>query len=278
MIAIPELPSAVEGEGQARAALAPRYEDIAQDGRVQLTSLVTGLGVTAWRGMAEQHPASFEAMRTAGILPILRRLVVMGEPGPFSVHVPIAYEGHYRFAREKGGDRLFLLMWLFARAPHASTFGPPPDRDAPPALVGRVFAEHVVTRPFAPPEERKVTRLDIPGIPPIPDRVHAFEDADALLGGRPLEDAGEIAFGMMHTDSNQHVNSLVYPRLFEEIVVRRLEKPDLLARAFEVRWRKPFFAGETAQARLAIEGRAAFGTLSHPGSSRPSSAIALEMG
>jgi hypothetical protein len=58
---------------------------------------------------------------------------------------------------------------------------------------------------------------------------------------------------MMHTDSNQHVNSLVYPRIFEETAVRRIMQDAripaahaLLARALELRWRRPFFAGERA--------------------------------
>ena len=71
---------------------------------------------------------------------------------------------------------------------------------------------------------------------------------------------------MLHTDSNQHVNSLVYPRLFEEAAVTRavdrertraapgtdLRSQLLLARTFELRYRKPFFAGDRATIRLAF--------------------------
>jgi hypothetical protein len=173
-----------------------------------------------------------------------------------SVNVPIRYQGSYRFAREKGGDRLFVNMWVEASAPVASTFLPTP-RDAPFERLGRIFAEHVISRPFEPPERRKVTKLEAPGVPEIPEDEHVFEPAEGLLADRTLEHLGEISFGMMHTDSNQHVNSLVYPRVFEEALVQRMaaEERDykaLLASAIELRWRKPFFAGERARMRAAM--------------------------
>ena len=258
---IPPLPPA-RGPDQdgGTAEIMPRYEDIMQDGRMQLTALMPGLGAALWKGLLSKFTA-LETFRSQGILPILRRLVVVGEDRPVSVHIPLRYEGSFRLAREKDGDRLFANMWLEARAPIATTLGPTPPADAPYERVGRVFAEHVITRPFAPPAERKVTRLDAPGIPPIPEDEHPFETAEALVEGASgaLEDAGEVVFGMMHTDSNQHVNSLVYPRLFEELAVRRLVQDaripaahELLARALELRWRRPFFAGDRARVGLRV--------------------------
>jgi hypothetical protein len=258
---IPPLPPArgLDQDG-GTAEIAPRYEDITQDGRLQLASLMPGLGAAIWKGLLSKIPA-IETFQSQGILPILRRLVLVGEDRPVSVNVPIRYAGSFRFAREKDGDRLFANMWLEARAPIASTLGPNPPSSAPYELVGRVFAEHVITRPFAPPAERKVTRLDAPGVPAIPEDEHTFEPAEALLdtGDGALEYAGDVHFGMMHTDSNQHVNSLVYPRAFEELVSRRLVQeapvPDahlLLARAIEIRWRRPFFAGEHARVAMRL--------------------------
>jgi acyl-CoA thioesterase FadM len=63
-------------------------------------------------------------------------------------------------------------------------------------------------------------------------------------------DPTPIAFGLAHTDSNQHVNSLVYPRLFEDAALRRFAalgkgKPAVLSRHVEAAFRKPCFAGET---------------------------------
>ena len=247
------------------ASLHPRYEDITQDGRLVLTALMPGLGEAIWRSLISKLPAT-KVLRSQGIVPILSRMIAVGEDRPVSVDVPIRYTGSFRYARERGGERIFANMWLEAHAPIASTFGPLPGPDAPLALVGRVFAEHVVTRPFAPPGERKVTRLDVPGLPPIPEDEHLFETAEQLVesAGGALESAGEFQFGMMHTDSNQHVNSLVYPRVFEEHAVRRFmldaaapTKQALLARALDIRWRRPFFAGDRAKIAMRFADPAA---------------------
>jgi hypothetical protein len=257
---------------------------------VQLTTLMPGLGAV-WRALASraggEGEAKLESLQAQGILPILRRIVIVGERGPFSALVPIHCEGTWRLAREEGGERLLLNMWLDAFAPTATSFGPRPVPDAGRVRVGRVFAEHVVTRPFAPPGERKVTRLDLPGVPPIPEDAHPLEAAEALVAERALARAGEHRFGMMHTDSNQHVNSLVYPRLFEDAVVRSLADRDdvrapgaLLARAVDLRYRKPFFSGDRASLASCVEpaedGVLAIGAFTPAeGAGRPSCAVAM---
>jgi hypothetical protein len=110
-------------------------------------------------------------------------------------------------------------------------------------------------------------------------------EAEELLGGRALEPAGERRFGMMHTDSNQHVNSLVYPRLFEEAVVERAAgvagSEGLLARAIDVRYRKPFFAGDRASLALAVArgdaGVEAHGVFAPAHDAKPSCAIGMRL-
>ncbi|MFO0739564.1 MAG: hypothetical protein U0270_26935 [Labilithrix sp.] len=286
---IPPIPEARGYESSGSAKLMPRYEDITQDGRVILASLMTGL-TAVWRTLADSE--RLQPMMRKGILPILNRILMHGEDGPFSVHTPIHVEGTWRLARERGGERLFLDMWLDAYAPHAQTHGRQPPADAERARVGRLYAEHVVTRPFAStPAERKVTRLDgIPGIPELPEDEHPYEDAASLVAGRALEPARDHVFGMLHTDPNQHVNSLVYPRVFEEAMTaraieRRLtEGPELLlARAIELRYRKPFFAGErallSAETRPSASGLEAVGAFV-PASgdpTKPSTAVAMAL-
>lgn len=276
-IQIPSMPPARrDGEDGGRADLPLRYEDVTQDGRIQLTSIMWGLGHTVWRQLLGKMPA-LEKFRAQGVLPILRRLVAVGEDRSVTVNLPIHYEGSFRFAHEQGGERLFANMWLDARAPVGSTLFPNPPSDASVEPLARIFAEHVVTKPFAPPGERKVTRLEAPGLPPIPEDPYVFEPTEALIAGAPLEAAGDIVFGMMHTDSNQHVNSLVYPRVFEELVVRKLVSAShpkanvLLMRSLELRWRKPFFAGERATVSLRFDETSAglvavgaFGDLAKP--------------
>lgn len=283
MIDLPPLPPARGYETTGSAELFPRYEDVTQDGRFLLTAFMPGLGAAVWRSLVK-HTATLSAFAAQGILPILRRLVAVGEDGPFSVHTPLASKGTWRLAREDGGDRIFLDMWLEAHTSKGTTLGPPPPKDAPRVLAGRVYGEHVITKPFAPKTERKVTKIDAPGLPPLPEDVHPFLESDALLAGHTLDDAGQIAFGMMHTDSNQHVNSLVYPRRFEEAVIAHVAPPPaFVARAFEVRWRKPFFAGERARIGVAVVSRTdtklhVVGAFTPEGASKPSATIAMTLG
>lgn len=262
---IPPVPPARGYESTGAAKLALRYEDVTQDGSVHLAFLMTGL-TAVWRTLAENE--QLQALRDRGILPILSRIIMLnGDAGPFSVHVPVHVEGTWRLTKETNGERLFLDMWLDAYAANAHTLTEPPAADAPRVRVGRVYAEHVITRPFATnAADRRVTRLDLPGIPPVPEDEHPYADAASLVATQPLEAVRDHMFGMAHTDSNQHVNSLVYPRLFEEAAITRAVERQrlraepgtaptahlLLARAIELRYRKPFFAGDRASVRLAL--------------------------
>jgi hypothetical protein len=260
---IPPIPPARGYESTSTTELRPRYDDVSQDGKVQLTTMMPGLGAV-WRSFGETKELG-AWFREQGILPVLRRLVIAGEGGPFSAGCPLESTGTWRLARETGGDRIFLDMWLEVRAPNARTLAPPPAADAPRVLAGRIHAEHVLTKPFAPPGERKVTRIDVPGLPSVPDDTHPFEEAEALVAGLPLERIAERRFGAIHTDSNQHVNSLVYARLFEEAVVAELfdraselgltRPADYLSRALEIRWRKPLFAGDRAAILLHLSAQ-----------------------
>ncbi len=265
----PQSPDAERGSGQ----VALRYEDVAQDGRVMLGAMPQALGESVWRALLRHHPAD-AAMRAQGVLPILSRLVVVGGDGPCSVDRLLEAHGTYEPACALGPDgdveRLYLNMWARLEGPRARTFDPQPERAGESHLVGRVFGEHVFTRPFAPPDARRVTSLALPGLPPRPPRVYAPRTLDAVLAAPadavPLEPASTapdafaddltIAFALSHTDSNQHVNSLAYPRLFEDAATRRLARlgvvRPVLARAVELLYRKPFFAGERARIVLRV--------------------------
>ena len=238
--------------------LIPRYEDIAQDGRMQLDGLLPGMGQAVWSGLLSKVPG-WRSLRKQGITPIFHRMVAEGEDRSCSTYVPIHVKGSYRLAHEKGGERLFLLMWLDSFAPIGTTHQKTPGPDAPRELVGRMWAEHIFTKPFAPAGQRRVSKLEGEGLPEVPEDEHVFEDADLLLReAGELEELTQLVFMKMHTDSNQHVNSLVYQKVFEEHVVARLLRDgvpnaiDLLARSLDVRWRKPFFLGETATIKYRI--------------------------
>ena len=258
----PEVPAAQRGTGSTHV----RYEDVSQDGRVMLLGLPQIYGVAVWQNLLTHHPVT-RAMAQHGIVPILTRVVVQGLGGPISVRRPLEIQGCYELAHSASGagavDRIVLNMWAEAEAPKGRTHGPHPPGAGEPVKVGRVFAEHVFTRPFGPPGERKVLSLEPLGLPAVPATRWPWQPPESLLelppGAEPLEpelepDAATVAFGIGHTDSNQHVNSLVYPRLFEDAALRRLaahgRPTSLLSRELEIAYRKPCFAGDRMRIAL----------------------------
>ncbi|KYF84822.1 hypothetical protein BE18_06705, partial [Sorangium cellulosum] len=229
----------VPEQQQATAVMHLRFEDVSQNGRVMLDALPHGLGPAIWVKLLRASPVE-ALMTTQGIIPILTRLIIEGGDGPVAAREPLALKGSYQLARTEDAasevNRLILAMWLSAMwlsasARRSRTYGPPPPGAGEPIQVGRVFAEHVFTRPFAEPGARKVLRFDAQDLPPVPPERYAWRSPEALMGlpagaepfdPEPTLDPIPIAFGLDHTDGNQHVNSLVYPRLFAEAALRRL--------------------------------------------------------
>lgn len=225
-----------------------------------LIALPHALGVV-WRAMLAGDAAT-RAIRELGIVPILARIVLEGGEGPVSVDARMEASGTFDLSHVVGPDgsveRILANMWAELTAERGRTYGPPPAGAGERIVVGRVYAEHVFTRLFAPPSERKVVRLDAPGLPPVPPRAQAWRRPEAIvdlpagaapIDAAPVADDATTVFGVAHTDSNQHVNSLVYPQLFEDAALRRLADrglatATLLARRAEIGWRRPCFAGE----------------------------------
>ena len=261
-IAAPPAPR-VEG---ATARVHLRYEDICQDGRLLLEVLPNALGSAVWSAQLSKDSVAKTCMEQ-GVIPILTRFVIEGTPGPFGVMTPLGVTG--RFALTRGDDRVYLNMWADLTGPIARTYPPQPENAGTMAPAGRIFGEHVFTRLFAPPGERRVKKLDVPGVPdPLP--TYAARSFASMLeipeGVRALDelspDDSPITFGLVHTDSNQHVNSLVYIRLFEEAALRRFAKlgknEPLLARRLEIAYRKPCFAGDRVRVHVRaveVDGR-----------------------
>ena len=250
-----------------RGHLALRYEDVAQDGRLLLETLPVGLAVI-WQKLLAPGTVR-DALLARGVIPILTRLALEGAPGPFAMDHPLEVEGGYRLAHDVGDDgqvaKVLLDMDATLWGPKGRTNLPPPDDAGTRALAGQVRAEHVFTRPFAPAGERKVLALDFGGKPFVPaERRKWLAPATVLdvpagaaaLDAGFVEDSAKLALGLTHTDSNQHVNSLVYPRFFEEAALRRiaaLGRPTaLLARELEVAYRRPSFAGELLRAVVRV--------------------------
>jgi hypothetical protein len=270
----------------AEASVRLRWEDVAQDGRIMLTALAPAIDWTIWNGLLKDHPGVHEGERQ-GVVSILTRLIAEGTDEPIRVIDPVTGRGTYELAYSGDAaspDRLFMCAWVEVRGTRGLVWKPGPP--GPAVSGGRMFVEHTFTRLFAPPDQRRVTRFEIPGLPPVPS---AHYDAPAPTtamevpdGADPLDaayvaDATETCFGLEHTDSNQHVNSLVYPRLFAEAALRRLaglgEDRKVLVRELDIAYRKPSFAGDRVrihQRMFRFGGKlGAAGYLAADGEARP---------
>lgn len=262
MTFLPDEP-AVPQEQRAEGPFALRYEDISQHGKLLLDAMPLALGASIWQILGAHE--SVAHMRETGVLPILSRLHLRSGNGPLSVNSRVRCTGAFQYARSENPDgsvdKLLLNMWCNILGTADRTYGPKPENAGKELLAGRVFAEHTFTKLFAPKEERQVKRLDFPGIEPIPsaqyplrapEKTLVLPSGAAFLDERFEPDEAPIVFGLDHTDSNMHVNSLVYPRLFIEAGLRRLyhhgKRGALVAHSAELAYRKPSFAGDRVRA------------------------------
>ena len=212
------------------------------------------------------------------------RISMQTTGGPVSVRKQIEVDGLYQLghARDPSGEvsRIFVNGHAELYAPVARTHSPQPPHAGERVHVGRVFAEHVFTRPFAAAGTRKVFALPSVEGPYVPElMLPARTPAETL---RPPEgaiflepvlqrDPSPVTFGLSHTDSNQHVNSLVYPQLFEDAALRRLmdlghDTSELLVDVIDVAFRKPCFAGDRMYVTLGtFEQRGQVGAIAYLG-------------
>lgn len=262
----------LDNQAQGTARFSTRYEDLSQDGHIKLTVLAAALGRACFAEVWAHHPLS--VLRTQGVVPILGRLVLEGEALSIRSHGALEGRGRLELAHERGDDGSVRALFLNA---HADVWGTPKRNgsggaansaaisDGAPNLIriGRAFGEHIFTRPLAPKDQRKVLRFDVADYPAVPPELYARPKLAATLalpaGARALvpefmTDATPWVFGLTHTDGNQHVNSLVYVRMFEDAALRHLavlgRDLRVLARRIEVQYRKPCFAGEQLICKL----------------------------
>jgi hypothetical protein len=240
-----------------------RFEDVAQDGALKVGAMPAAIGLVCM-GKLWFKTATSSAQ---GVVPILTRISMVTTGGPLSVRNKVEVDGAYELghARDDGGavSRILINGHAELYAPAARTHPPQPVNAGERVHVGRVFAEHVFTRPFGPPAQRKVLALPTAEGPLVPALTLPFDSPLATLSLARLASAAPtqwlepalmldpmpVTFGITHTDSNQHVNSLVYPQLFEDAALRRLfdlghSTATLLVDQLDVAFRKPCFAGE----------------------------------
>jgi hypothetical protein len=253
----------------AHAIRAPwhlRYEDCAQDGRLMPIAQPPMLAVL-WQQLITKHPGSRNSI-AAGVVPILTRLTIESYAQPIRIDRPIEITAGFELAHAVEHDevaRLFMNVWSEVRG-MAGRIGPrQQDGDLVPA--GRLFAEHTFTRLFAPPDQRKVTRLEVEGYPAVPEARYEMlapataqeAPADATWIDELAVDPCPIVFSLDQTDANQHVNSLVYVRAFLDAAQRRLATLGrslvLRSTAVDIAYRKPSFAGDTVRAHVRLFDR-----------------------
>ncbi|MFT3694253.1 MAG: hypothetical protein QM831_13995 [Kofleriaceae bacterium] len=240
-----------------------RYEDLTQDGRIipiALSPAMSGL----WRERLTEHAGARNSLR-AGIIPVLTRMVMISEDQAIHVNRPTEVHAGFVLAHDRNPDgevsRIFLNCWAEVRG--AAGRIAPGSKPGPLTLAGRIFAEQTFTRLMAPPDQRKVTRLDVEGYPAIPEERHT--PPAPSTAGEPPEGAQWIVppspdipynFTLDQTDSNQHVNSLVYIRIFGDAVNRKLaaagKTGKLRTRAVDIAYRKPSFAGDEVTCQVGL--------------------------
>ena len=260
MLRLPDFPDVLSSQ-RTQAPVYMRFEDVAQDGALKVGGMPHAIGLVSL-GKLWFHHALSEQTRPLGIVPILTRLAMQTLGGPISVRKPVLADGAYQLAHSRDANRevtrILLNAYADLHAPIGLTHSPQPAHAGKQALVGRAFAEHVFTKPWHPPGERKVVALPTADGPLVPGPTQHFRDARDVLA---LDDTTRwfdpelrldpttLTFGLTHTDSNQHVNSLVYPALFEDAALRRLNElgydtQALLVDFIDIAFRKPCFAGQ----------------------------------
>jgi hypothetical protein len=260
-----------------------RYEDLTQDGRMIPIAIPPSLGCL-WRDRLATHAGARNAL-AAGIVPVLTRMTIVSMDQPIRVDLPCEVRAGYQLAHDRRGDdtRLFMNVWAETRG--AAGMLALDAKAGELALAGTLFAEHTFTRLFAPPDQRRVQRLEAPGYPAVPEAQYSAlaptTAQDMPAGAAWLDelalDATELCCSLDQTDSNQHVNSLVYIRAFIDAAQRRLAaagKPTRLrSRAVDIAYRKPSFAGDRLRARLRLfelgSQVGAAGSISAPGDDKP---------
>lgn len=241
-----------------------RYEDITQDGRLMPIAIPPALG-GLWRGVLVRHPGARSAAQQ-GIIPILTRLTIQAHEQGIRVDKPIHTHAGFELARHENDQgavtRLFMNVWSEIRGAAGRIVPPEPAGEL--TLAGQIFAEHTFTRPFGPPDQRRITRLTAKGYPEMPEARYAAPASvtacEAPAGARWLDelapDPCEVVFSLDHTDSNQHVNSLVYIRMFTDAVQRRFAaagKPlSIRSRSVDIGFRKPCFVGDRVRANVRL--------------------------
>lgn len=285
-IAFPEPPDVggiQVGHGQTRL----RFEDVAQDGRLRLEGIWPAIGPILWGKMEVAH--ALLRLGAGGVRAVLTYVQLEGGEDPVSVRAFCEQEVRWRLGRSVDDSarttRVLFDTWLLSSAPRGVPGNPGMDpASGERVCVARAYGQHVFTRPAARAGEHRVTQIEDPLLDELPVVTTEFREPRALLelpagataiDPAPRADGAPTVFGLCHTDGNQHVNFLTYPRLAEEAALRRFVELDRgarrLARRAEVSYRKPSFAGDVV--RIVMQAFEASGEIGVVAAFVPESAV-----
>jgi hypothetical protein len=258
---VPELPAST-ATLRAAAPVSMRYEDLAPDGRMHVMALPHTVSVM-WRRCVDELPVM--ELQSQGVVPILSHLWAEATEAPIELSKPTRCTGAAILAHtlnDKGEvDRILLDIEMKVFGISGRFFGAQPTNTGSEVCVGKAYARHVFSRPFGAPQDRRVKQLDAEGIAPVPPTLaqwHGFQSFGELppnaIAQQSADDECHHRFGLHQCDTNQHINSLVFPRLLTDSALRRFrmegQNKALLSRRFKVAYRKPFFAGQEAILQL----------------------------
>ena len=268
-MSFPAPPAPVFAPDQSTTIERPlRYEDCTQDGRLTTLAIPPTLAIL-FQHVLRDHPGARNAF-ASGALSLLTRLTVVSVDTAIRVQLPALPTVGFELAHDRDGagevSRLFMNVWSEVRgSPGRGARGGPPPTSRDPVVAGRAFAEHTFTRPFAPPDQRRVTSFaGIDGYPAVPPARYV-QPAPASAAAAPdgatwldelAADPVETLFTLDQTDANQHVNSMVYVRYFLDALQRRLaaagHPPGIRSKAFDIAYRKPSFVGDRVRAHIRL--------------------------
>jgi hypothetical protein len=101
----------------------------------------------------------------------LSKLVIEQTGGPVGLGPPLEAIGAFDLSHtvDEAGEvaRILFHIWVDTYGPRGRTYGTV-DGAGERIHLGRVYAEHVFQRPFAPPADRRVVRLAHASLPPVP--------------------------------------------------------------------------------------------------------------
>jgi acyl-CoA thioesterase FadM len=261
---VPDVPEA----HRSRAEFPLRYADVDQTGALKFSALPLALERCGWDHVMRPGEPMEKLAREHGMLAILTRFRMRCGGGPISVTAPVEGRGAFTWSHTTDDNdavnRILFTIHATVTGRVGQTHGEQLPSAGEPVSLGAIEAEHVFTRPFGDRSNRRVHALPegcgLPSVPEhratwrVPARLTTPPD-DARRLDREPRLARRVLFGLTHTDSNRHVNSLVYPALFEEMALERLDDlgvatAALQLRDLEIAYRKPCFAGERVEVML----------------------------